>query len=69
MAKIYTIVCPECGHRFEQMKGILVSEAGQGSVPEDRREETPFRCPACGFTLSTEDEDFNKHVESVMMVD
>ena len=69
MAKIYTIVCPKCGHEFEIMKGILVSEAGMDPVPEERLEETPFKCPVCGLEMSTEDENFNEYVKSVMMID
>ena len=69
MAKIYSIVCPKCGHRFEVMKGILVSESGLDPIPEERLEETLFKCPVCGLEMSVEDEDFNKHVAAVMMAD
>ena len=69
MAKIYSIVCPKCGHRFEVMKGILVSESGLDPIPEERLEETPFKCPVCGLEMSVEDEDFKKHVVAVMMAD
>ena len=69
MAKEYTIICPKCGHSFEVMKGILVNEAGLDPIPEDRKEETPFKCPVCGLVMSTQDEDFHQHVESIMMVD
>ena len=69
MAKIYSIVCPKCGHRVEIMKGILVSESGMDPIPEERLEETPFKCPVCGLEMSVEDEDFNKHVAAVMMAD
>ena len=46
-----------------------MSEAGLDPIPEERREETPFKCPVCGLVMSVEDEDFNQHVESIMMVD
>ena len=69
MAKIYTVVCPKCGHRFEVMKGILVRESGMDPIPVERLEETPFKCPVCGLEMSVEDEDFNKHVAAVMMAD
>lgn len=69
MAKVYTINCPICGHQFEVMKGILVSESNLDPIPEDRLEETPFTCPVCGLEMSTQDPDFNDHVEMVIMVD
>ena len=69
MAKIYSIVCLKCGHRFEVMKGILVRESGMDPIPEERLEETPFKCPVCGLEMSVEDEDFKKHVVAVMMAD
>ena len=69
MAKVYTINCPKCGCQFEVMKGILVSESDLDPIPEERQEETPFTCPICGLEISTQDPDFNDHVEIVMMVD
>ena len=69
MAKIYTINCPKCGNQFEVMKGILVNESNLDPIPEDRLEETPFKCPVCGLEMSTQDEDFNNHVEMMMMAD
>lgn len=69
MATIYTIICPKCGHKFEVTKGILMSEANLDPVPEERKEETPFKCPVCGLEMSTQDEDFNQHCESVIMAD
>lgn len=69
MAKVYTVNCPKCGLQFEVMKGILVSESNLDPIPEERLEETPFTCPVCGLVMSTQDPDFNDHVEMVMMVD
>ena len=69
MAKIYTINCPKCGHQFEVMKGITVKESDLDPIPEERMEETPFTCPICGLVMSTQDKDFNDHVEMVLMVD
>ena len=69
MAKVYTVNCPKCGHQFEVMKDILVSESNLDPIPEERLEETPFTCPICGLEMSTQDPDFNDHVEMVMMVD
>ena len=69
MEKVYIINCPKCGHQFEVMKGVLMSEANLNPIPEDRLEETPFRCPVCGLEMSTQDADFNDHVETIMMVD
>lgn len=51
------------------MKGILVSESNLNPIPDERLEETPFKCPVCGLVMSVEDQDFNDHVEMVMMVD
>jgi len=68
MAKIYQMHCPQCGERFEKIKGIFVSECGK-PMPPERAEEAPFRCPKCGRVFCTEDEDFNKYVESFMLAD
>ena len=69
MAKIYIIKCPVCGQEFKVTKGILVKESVLNSIPEDRKEETPFNCPICGQTMSLEDEGFMDHVVAMMMVD
>lgn len=69
MAKTYVIKCPTCGQDFGVIKGILVSESEHNPIPKDRRDETPFDCPFCGHTMSLEDEVFNNHVISIIMVD
>jgi len=68
MATIYEMKCPQCGHRFEAVKGIFVSECGK-PVPREREEEVPFRCPKCGKEFRVTDDDFQANVESVMMAD
>ena len=69
MATIYTMICTECGKKFEVMKGILMSESDLNQIPEDRQEETPFNCPNCKHQMSAKDTDFKAHVESVIMID
>lgn len=69
MATIYTMICPECGKKFDVMKGILMSEAALDPIPEDRKMETPFACPDCGHTMSTKDKDFKQHIETIIMAD
>lgn len=69
MAQIYVIICPKCGKTFEVTKGILMSECGMGVIPQERQEETPFKCPNCKHQMSVQDPDFNDQVESVIMAD
>ena len=69
MAKSYIIECPVCGRDFQVTKGILVSESGLDPIPEDRLDETPFKCPFCGHTMSVKDNDFNTRIVSMMMAD
>ena len=63
------MICPKCGCKFDVMKGILMSEAHLDSIPDDRKMETPFSCPDCGHTMSTEDKDFKQHIETIIMAD
>lgn len=63
MATIYPIICPECGKKFDVIKGVLMSEAELGPIPDDRIMETPFASPDCGHIMSTEDKDFKQQVK------
>ena len=63
------MICPECGRKFDVMKGILMSEAGLDPIPKDREIETPFACPDCGHVMSTKDKDFKQHIETIIMAD
>lgn len=69
MGQIYQIICPECGKKFEVMKGSLMSESVLNPIPKERQEETPFNCPNCKLQMSVKDPDFNEHVESIIMID
>ena len=51
------------------MKGILMSECGNKKIPKERKDETPFSCPACHFQMSVQDTDFLKNVEMIVMAD
>lgn len=68
MATIYGMLCPDCGHEFEVMKGILVSECGK-KMPKDREEDEPFVCPKCGKRFCTHDDNFYSNVQYTIMAD
>ena len=69
MAQLYTIKCPECGTVFNIAKGVFMSWDFSKPIPKDLRDETPFNCPKCNHTMCVQDEDFHKHVESVIDAD
>ena len=69
MATIYHISCPECGNKFEIMKGVTMFDSHHRNIPKDRRPETPFKCPRCKLKMSIKDPDFYDDVESVLFVD
>lgn len=69
MASIYTMICRECGRKFDVLKGILMSETGLDPIPEEQQMETPFSCSDCGHIMSTEDKDFKQHIETIIMAD
>lgn len=67
MATIYQMVCPECGHKFMETKGILVSECGK-EIPAGRMDETLFTCPKCGKQFRSTEKTV-KQPEMVIMAD
>lgn len=69
MAQLYTIKCPKCGAIFKVPKGVLMSWDFSNPIPVELREETPFSCPNCNYTMCVKDEDFHKNVEEVIHLD
>ena len=68
--KVYNVICPRCGYDFQVKKGVTVQECSSGKrPPKSRDEEEPDYCPKCDYRVSVEDDDFPKHVRTIMFVD
>ena len=51
------------------MKGPLMLDWTIDSIPDERKEGTPVKCPKCGFAFSLKDKKYKENVEWVGMAD
>lgn len=68
--QVCEVICPKCGHPFQIVKGMTVSELRSGErLPKSREEDEPDYCPKCHCRISANDADFQSNVTMTMMVD
>lgn len=69
MAQFYTIKCPKCGYEFNIVKGVFMSWDISKPIPKELKEETPFSCPNCNYTMCVQYDHFEEYVINVLFGD
>ena len=69
MAQLYTIKCPKCGKIFSVAKGVLMSWDFSKPIPDSAKDETPFNCPDCNYSMCVLDNGFHDNVVDVVHAD